>query len=208
MLDFLLYSSVAGTIAAIDNGYGVVGVAAGATVVPVRVLGAEGRGTLSGILAGIEHVAAYGRAGDVANLSLGGPFTQLVNDAVIAAAASGIKFTLAAGNFAWDARFFSPGSANGPNVYTISASDQNNNLAYFSNFGAGTIDYACPGVGIWSTWIDGGYKRYTGTSMAAPHAAGMLLLESTGEFTVGNLGYVGNDPDGEPDPIMSIQKAS
>ena len=67
---------VAGTVAAINNSIGVVGVAAGAKVVPVKVLGARGSGSYSGVIAGVNHVAAHGTIGDVANMSLGGPVSQ------------------------------------------------------------------------------------------------------------------------------------
>jgi len=84
---------VAGTIAAIDNTEGVIGVAAGATVIPVKVLGARGSGSYSGVIAGINHVAANGSSGDVANMSLGGPVSQAVDDAVKnAAQSSGFLF--------------------------------------------------------------------------------------------------------------------
>ncbi|MDH3697717.1 MAG: S8 family serine peptidase, partial [Flavobacteriaceae bacterium] len=103
---------VAGTVAAIDNEVGVIGVAAGATVIPVKVLNKRGSGSYSGVIAGVDHVAANGSNGDVANMSLGGSFSQAVNDAVEAAAGTGVKFALAAGNESTDAATKSPASAN------------------------------------------------------------------------------------------------
>ncbi|WAT18775.1 S8 family serine peptidase [Aurantiacibacter sp. MUD11] len=188
---------VAGTIAAIDNDFGVVGVAAGAPVVAVRVLNRRGSGSYSGIIAGVDHVAANASAGDVANMSLGGGANQALNDAVEAAAQGGIHMVLAAGNDGSDSTNYSPASASGNRVYTISAIDQNDNLTSWSNYGA-PVDWAEPGLGIASTWKDGGYDTISGTSMAAPHAAGILLA------TGGTLhvdGYAGNDSDGQPDPI-------
>ena len=88
---------VAGTIAAIDNDIGVIGVAAGATVVSVRVLGRNG-GTYSDVIAGVDYVAANGTSEDVANMSLGGGRSDALNDAVAAAAAMGPTFVVAAGN--------------------------------------------------------------------------------------------------------------
>ncbi|MCB7481061.1 S8 family peptidase [Christiangramia sediminis] len=190
-------SHVAGTIAALDNEVGVVGVAAGASVIPVKVLDSRGSGSYSGVIAGIDFVGANGSSGDVANMSLGGPVSQAVDDAVKAASANGIKFVLAAGNESDDANNHSPARVNGSNIYTISAMDSSDNWASFSNFGNPPVDFAAPGVAIKSTWKDGGYNTISGTSMAAPHAAGVILL---GNFTT--EGTVNNDPDGNPDSII------
>ncbi len=185
---------VAGTVAAIDNSVGVVGVAAGATVIPVKVLDRRGSGSYSGVIAGIDFVAANGSNGDVANMSLGGGFSQAVNDAVIAASST-VKFAIAAGNESSDANGSSPASANGPNIYTISAMSQGDNWASFSNYGNPPVDYCEPGVAIKSTW-PGGYNTISGTSMASPHACGILLL---GNIGIG--GTVSGDPDGNADTI-------
>lgn len=189
---------VAGTIAAIDNTIGSVGVAPGTTVVAVRVLDRRGSGSNSGVIAGVDYVAANGSNGDVANMSLGGGISTALDNAVISAASTGVKFVLAAGNESQDANNSSPARANGNNVYTISAMDINDNFASFSNFGS-PVDYAAPGVAVFSTWKSGGYNTISGTSMAAPHAAGVLLL-SNGSTS----GFVNNDPDGNPDPIIHL----
>jgi subtilisin family serine protease len=186
---------VAGTVAAIDNGIGVIGVAAGATVVPIKVLNSRGSGSYSGVIAGINFVGANGGYDDVANMSLGGGFSQAVNDAVISASQK-VQFALAAGNESTDASTTSPASANGNNIYTISAIDNQDRFASFSNFGNPPVDFAAPGVGVLSTVPGGGYSSYSGTSMASPHVAGLLLL---GNLRTG--GAAENDPDGDPDPI-------
>jgi subtilisin family serine protease len=191
---------VAGTIAAIDNGIGVVGVAAGATVVPVKVLDSRGSGSFSGVIAGIEHVAKNGKTGDVANMSLGGGYSSTLNYAVEKAAEDGIKFVLAAGNSGADASTYSPASAEGEHVYTISAVDSNDVFASFSNYGP-PVDFAAPGVSIYSTYIGGGYATLSGTSMAAPHAAGVLLLCQDRYATDG---AAIDDPDGNNDPIIVL----
>lgn len=188
---------VSGTIAAIDNNAGVIGVAAGATVIPVKVLDSRGSGSYSGVIAGVDYVAANGSNGDVANMSLGGPVSQALDDAVLAASSKGIKFALAAGNEGSDANGSSPARVNGPNIVTISAMDSNDNWASFSNYGNPPVDYAAPGVAVKSTWKNGGYNTINGTSMASPHAAGVLLLGSAGSD-----GTVNGDPDGTADPII------
>lgn len=189
-------SHVAGTIAALDNSIGVVGVAAGATVVAVKVLDSRGSGSYSGVIKGVDYVAANGKTGDAANMSLGGPVSQALDDAVKAAASKGIKFALAAGNDGADANNSSPARANGANIYTISAMDINDRLASFSNYGNPPVDYAAPGVSIKSTWKDGAYNTISGTSMASPHVAGLLLLGN-----VSTSGNVSGDKDSTPDPI-------
>lgn len=189
---------VAGTIAALDNDIFVVGVAAGATVVPVKVLDRRGSGTTSGVIAGIDYVASNASAGDVANMSLGGGVSVALDDAVLNASNNGILFSLAAGNESDDANNHSPARVNGPNIYTISAIDNNDVFAYFSNYGNPPVDFAAPGVSIYSLYKDGGSATLSGTSMAAPHVAGILLLGN-----VSTDGYAINDPDGNPDPIAS-----
>jgi subtilisin family serine protease len=187
---------VAGTIAAIDNQIDVVGVAAGASVVAVRVLDKSGSGFTSWVLAGIDHVADNASLGDVANMSLGGAASQALDDAVVAAAARGTNFALAAGNESDDANNHSPARANGPNIYTVSAIDELDVFASFSNYGNPPIDYAAPGVSVLSTKKGGGTTTFNGTSMAAPHVAGLLLLG----LPVSDGTAIG-DPDGAPDPI-------
>lgn len=187
---------VAGTIAAKDNNVGVIGVAAGATVIPVKVLDSRGSGSYSGVIAGVNHVAANGRSGEVANMSLGGPTSQALDDAVKAAAAKGIKFALAAGNESTDANNSSPARVNGTNIYTVSAVDINDRFASFSNYGNPPVDFAAPGVSIKSTWKNGAYNTISGTSMASPHVAGILVLGS-----VRADGTASGDPDGNADSI-------
>jgi hypothetical protein len=185
---------VAGTVAAIDNTIGSLGVAAGATVVAVRVLDRRGSGTTSGVIAGVDYVAANASANDAANMSLGGGISSTLDNAVIAASAV-CPFALAAGNESDDAKYHSPARANGTNIYTISAMDSNDDWAYFSNYGAG-VDYCASGVGVFSCWKNGGYNSISGTSMASPHVCGLLLMG-----TLTTSGYVNGDPDGNADPI-------
>ena len=171
---------VAGTVAAKNNTFGVVGVAAGARVVPVKVLSNSGSGSWGGVLAGVNHVATYGIPGDVVNMSLGGTGTYAALETAIAtlAASRRIFFSIAAGNSNMLASGFTPARTNGVNVYTISAMDDRCNIAGFSNYGNPPVDFAAPGVNILSTYKGNAYATMSGTSMAAPHVAGILLLNS------------------------------
>lgn len=166
----------AGIIGAIDNDEGVIGVAAGATIVPVKVLDANGSGYLSDVVAGVDYVGAYAKAGDVANMSLGGGAYTALDDAVKAVAGEGIKFAIAAGNDGSDASNYSPARVNGPNIFTIAAFAEGDVWASYSNYGS-PVDFCEPGSSIYSTYINtDGYATLSGTSMAAPHMAGILLL--------------------------------
>ncbi len=184
---------VAGTIGALDNGSGVVGVAPGARIWAVKVLNKQGSGYSSWIIAGIDWVAANAATIEVANMSLGGSgFSQAEYDAIQGAVNAGVAFAVAAGNSDADARNYSPGGFN--NVLSVSAladfdgqpgylgsptcrADQDDTLADFSNWGP-EIDVAAPGVCILSTYPieQGSYGTISGTSMASPHAAGALAL--------------------------------
>jgi subtilisin family serine protease len=190
---------VAGTIGAIDNNIGVIGVAAGATVVSVRVLDRRGSGTTSGVIAGVDYVAANASSNHVANMSLGGGISTTLDNAVIIASAS-CKFVLAAGNESDDATNHSPARAEGANIYTISAMDSNDDWAYFSNYGS-PVDYCAPGYSIYSCYKGGGYTTMSGTSMAAPHVAGLILLGTNLNGSLNTQGTVNGDPSSPADPI-------
>jgi subtilisin family serine protease len=189
---------VAGTIAALDNGTGVVGVAAGATVVPIKVLDSNGRGALSGVIAGLEYVAARANPGDVVNVSFGGGTSNLLDNATRTVAATGASVVIAAGNESRNANNSSPARVNGDNIYTISAFREGDVFASFSNFANPPVDYSAPGVRIRSTWKGSSYATLSGTSMAAPHAAGVLLLGGPDSGTT-----VTGDRDNNPDRIIS-----
>jgi len=189
-------SHVAGTIAARNNSIGVAGVAAGATLVAIRVLDRRGSGSNADVIAGVDHVGTFGLSGDVANMSLGGGVSTLLDNAVISAASKGVRFVLAAGNESDSAMNHSPARASGPNVFTVSSYARGRVWSSFSNFGNPPIEFAEPGSSIKSTYKDGGYATLSGTSMAAPHLAGILM---TGAVRDG--GAVSGDPDNNPDRI-------
>lgn len=192
---------VAGTIGAIDNSIDVVGVAAGATLIPIRVLGDSGNGTIDNLIKGIDYVAQNADSGDCANISIQTTLSQTLNDAVENASqynGKDIFFAIAAGNSSTNAAGISPASAQGPNIFTVSAVDDADRFASFSNYGNPPVDYAAPGVDVLSTMNGDGVEVKSGTSMAAPHVCALLLLNGG---IMNSDGNAVNDPDGNPDPI-------
>jgi subtilisin family serine protease len=165
----------------------------------LRVLDKDGNGTVSSIIQALGYINSNAVAGDVVNLSLG---EEVSSPTLIAqlqnTASKGIYIAIAAGNDNQPARNVSPANANGVNIYTVSAIDSTDKFASFSNYGNDVVDYAAPGVRILSTFSNGRYAYLSGTSMAAPHMAGLLLLKGK-NFTTS--GTAKNDPDGTADPI-------
>lgn len=193
---------VAGIIAAKDNNFGIIGVAAGAEVVAVRVFADDGTASTSALLDGINYVAANASPEDVVNMSLGGSPDEATEEAVIELS-SICKVVVSAGNNFINANYQSPARINGPAIFTVSAIDMYDRMASFSNYGNDPIDYGAPGVNIASCWLNGGYTYNSGTSMAAPHVAGLLLL---GQICA--TSKVIGDVDGRPDPIATLYNAA
>jgi subtilisin family serine protease len=139
------------------------------------VLDCSGSGTWSGVIAGIDWVTANHRSPAVANMSLGGSYTQSVNDAVAASIASGVVYAVAAGNSATDACTFSPASA--PSALTVGAISKTDARSSYSNIG-GCVDLFAPGTFILSDYYrsDTDAVYLSGTSMASPHLAGAAAL--------------------------------
>ncbi|GLP71944.1 hypothetical protein TUSST3_85630 [Streptomyces sp. TUS-ST3] len=161
---------VAATVA--GTGYGV---AKQARVVAVRVLDNAGSGTTAQVIAGIDWVTKNARKPAVANLSLGGPHNAQLDAAVRTSIASGVTYTVAAGNDGLPAGLYSP--ADVPQAITVGATDRTDARAGFSNYGS-AVDLFAPGVSITSAGIAGdtARKTWSGTSMATPHAAGAAAL--------------------------------
>ena len=158
------------------------GVAKDVTLVAVRVLGCDGSGTTSGVIAGIDWVTGDHDAGEsaVANMSLGGSASAALDAAVNRSIADGVGYAVAAGNgnaggVAQDACKSSP--ARVPAAMTIGATDKTDRKASWSNHGK-CVDWFAPGVGITSAWYSGDTAANTisGTSMATPHTAGVAAL--------------------------------
>ena len=201
---------VAGTVGALDNDFGVVGVAPGARLWAVRVLNDYGSGSLSGLLCGVDWVKGQADTIEVANMSLSagcspnacGDTELALHQAIRASVSAGITFVVAAGNSRADAAGYIPAAYD--EVITVSAladfdgkpgslkdesvsfsrctEDKDDSFACFSNYGD-PIDIIAPGLSILSTWNDGGYNTKSGTSMASPHVAGAAAL-----YLANNLG--------------------
>ncbi|HEX8825048.1 MAG TPA: S8 family serine peptidase, partial [Archangium sp.] len=184
---------VAGSVGARDDANYVVGVAPGVAVFGVKVLNCQGSGTNSGVISGMDFVAGHSAAQKVANMSLGGGFSQAVNDAAKRMVAGNVAVAVAAGNDGADASTKSPASE--PSVLTVAAHDANNVNASWSNFGS-LVDLSAPGVSILSTSKSGGTTTMSGTSMASPHVAGALAL------------YRANNPSASGTQAMSAVKSN
>jgi subtilisin family serine protease len=161
---------VAGTVAGTVHG-----VAKKARIVSVRVLDAAGGGTTARVIAGIDWVTRHARKPAVANLSLGGPRNDRLDAAVRASIASGVTYTVAAGNDGMPAGLYSPGGVK--QAVTVGATDRGDTKPAFSNDGP-ALDLFAPGVAITSASAASDTARavYSGTSMASPHAAGVAAL--------------------------------
>ena len=191
---------VAGIIGAKNNQFGVLGVASGASLVSLRVLDKDGEGLLSNIVKALAYVNNNATAGDVVNMSLGDDegISSTLDQQVRNTAARGIYIAIAAGNEKQLANKYSPARNNAENIFTVSAVDSLDRFASFSNYGNDVVDYTAPGVRILSTFLNGRYAYMSGTSMAAPHVAGLLLLKGK---NITSSGTARNDPDGTADLI-------
>ena len=158
------------------------GVAKQATLVAVRVLGCNGSGATSGVIAGIDWVTGNHQAGQpaVANMSLGGSANSALDTAVRNSIADGVSYAVAAGNgnilgFAANACNSSPSRVT--QAMTVSATDNTDTKASWANYG-NCVDWFAPGVNITSAWIGSNSATNTisGTSMATPHTTGVAAL--------------------------------
>ncbi len=158
---------VAGTL-----GGATYGVAKEVTLHAVRVIDCEGFGTASTVIAGVDWVTANHVKPAVANMSLSGPVTQALDDAVAASIDAGVFYAVAAGNDSWDACFRSPARA--PSAMTVGATNSSDGRAWFSNYGS-CVDLFAPGQEITSAWhtTNTSTNTISGTSMASPHVAGV-----------------------------------
>ncbi|MEH1944025.1 MAG: S8 family peptidase [Nostoc sp.] len=167
---------VSGTIAGENNNYGVTGIAYDAKIMPVKVLNESGSGSYSSISKGIRYAVDNGA--NVINLSLGGTSSnRTLQSAIDYASSKGVIVVMAAGNDG-DSSPDYPARYASKSGIAVGAVDKNNNLADFSNrSGTNEISYVtAPGVKVYSSVPNNQYATYSGTSMAAPHVAGVVAL--------------------------------
>lgn len=178
---------VAGTI-----GGTTVGVAKSANLWAAKVLGDDGTGNTSWIIAAVDAITTLkkNRASRliVGNLSLGGSYSSALNAAIETSVATGVVWVVAAGNSAADACTASPASA--PSAITVGSSNNLDGQSSFSNFGA-CLDIYAPGEAVYSSTNDLGYASWNGTSMASPHVAGTVAL------------YLAVDPNATPATVAA-----
>ncbi|MFF1954394.1 S8 family serine peptidase [Kitasatospora herbaricolor] len=236
-------SNVAGIVGGLDNGIGYVGVAPGARLWSVKALNSKGSGSSEEIVNAIDWVTAHADEIEVANISIGFDGTvQAINDAVNRAISKGIVVVVSAGNDHRDVSNQSP--ANVPDAITVSSlsdadgkpgglgtfawCNKNNRntddtLSDYSNFGRG-VDIAAPGDCIRSTYKDGGYSNYSGTSQAAPHVAGAAAWLTRGAakpvgragvlavrdriVNAGNGNWTDRSGDGVKEPLLDLSNTA
>ncbi|MFM9014927.1 MAG: S8 family peptidase [Candidatus Nanopelagicus sp.] len=202
---------VAGTIA--GSKYGV---AKQASVIPVRVLNCRGSGSTSDIIAGINWIITVNSATAIANLSLGGGASISLDAAVDNLIDDRVSVVVAAGNSSANACNYSPARVG--RAITVAASDSSDKFATFSNFG-NCVDLIAPGVSITSAWKAIGkcssncFNTINGTSMAAPHVAGVVarLLSaklSSSVLTNASINKVTGLPSGTPNKLLYISPDS
>jgi thermitase len=165
----------AGTIAAVgNNGIGVTGVTWNTKIMPLKFLDSQGSGYISDAISAILYANRMG-VPVISNSWSGTGYSQSLKDVIDASSA---VVVCAAGNSAKNADTTPeyPASFTSSNIISVAASNYNDNLASFSNYGPVSVDLAAPGVSIYSTTTSGTYKYLSGTSMAVPHVSGVAAL--------------------------------
>jgi thermitase len=175
-----------------NNGTGSVGVCWSAKLVAVKFMNSKGKGSTSKAIDGIDYAVKNGVK--IVNCSFGSSSkSSALHDAVDYAQDHNVLLVVAAGNDSEniDKTPSYPASFGDSNILAVAASTSDDTLASFSNFGSENVDVAAPGDDIFSTYLGGGYKYLSGTSMAAPYAAGTaaMLRKQEPDATYGNLRY-------------------
>src|SRR5436190_2885869 len=208
--DYYHGTHVAGTIGAVgNNGIGVTGVNWTTSIMGLKFIDSNGNGTLAGAIEAIDFAVQAKIDGvnvRVLSNSWGGfPFSKALLDEINKANANDILFVASAGNNSSSNDSFGhyPSSYAAPNVIAVAALDNRDNLAYFSNYGLRTVHLGAPGVSVLSTTPGNNYQYLSGTSMAAPHVAGVaaLVLAHSPSFTTAQVRSAILD---NTDPINSM----
>lgn len=172
---------VAGIAAAKHNNIGIVGVSAGAVVVPVKVLANNGLGSFTTVIQGLNHVAMYNTENDVVNLSVAAfpilncdTYNPALTAAITNLGASGTWVCIAAGNNAAQAAQCAPGCINGERVVTVGGITCGGRCYSPSNWDPGVVDWVAIASSVYSTYKNGGYATLSGTSQATPVVAGII----------------------------------
>jgi subtilisin family serine protease len=200
---------VSGTIAATgNNSTGVTGVSWSADIMGLKFLDAYGYGSTFDAVKAVEYATQMGA--DLTNNSWGGGgYSEALYDAIAAAGTAGKLFVAAAGNSGLNSDIFPayPASYDLDNIISVAATDHNDALAYFSNYGVASVDLGAPGVNIYSTLPYNSYGTYSGTSMASPHVAGVasLIWSESPDLTATQ---VKNQILGAVDPITALDGKS
>lgn len=160
-----------------NNGIGISGVNWNVSMVGLKVFDSEGLTTTDAIVGAIEYATSIG-VDLTSNSWGGGAYSQLIYDAIKKAEENGILFVAAAGNSSQntDEEIIYPSGYEIDNIISVASTDHNDNISDFSNYGIRTVDVAAPGTDIYSTVINDDYSMMSGTSMAAPHVAGIAAL--------------------------------
>jgi len=175
-----------------NNGNGISGICWSSTLVAVKFMNSKGKGSTSAAIDGIDYAVKTGAK--IVNCSFGSSSkSSALHDAVDYAQDHNVLLVVAAGNDSEniDKTPSYPASFTDSNILAVAASTSDDTLASFSNFGSENVDVAAPGDSIFSTYLGGGYKVLSGTSMAAPYVAGSaaLLRKQEPDATYGNLRY-------------------
>ena len=191
---------LAGIAAAKNNNIGIVGVSAGARVVPVKVLNSSGIATWSSILAALNHIAMHNLPGDVVCIPLGGRegydcynCNSPVRDAINNLANAGLWIVMSAGNDGGDAAGFCPGCTNGTRIYTVGSISCAKTASSFSNFSPAVVDWVAVGEDVYSTLPGGKYGTRSGTDMAVPAVAGIIHLKGAAPLSGGTVNCRGTN---------------
>lgn len=170
-----------------------IGVSEGASVVPVKVLDKDGRGSWGTVIAGLNFVAQMSQPGDVVNLSLGSydpmnPYCWFpaIKRAIEDVTSGNVYVTLSAGNDAGNASCNRPGCIDGANIFTVSSINRDNTCAVYANFGP-SVDYVTVGTRVFSLWMNKSYIMASGTSVSSAILAGIIHARAAEPATSGNV---------------------